>query len=56
VVTHTYLNNVPVSISIPRELLKKIDDKRGDVNRSIWIVKKLEICISMEEKGIKLQK
>ena len=39
-----------IGISIPEELLKKIDDQKGDVTRSKYITRLLEEAIKQREK------
>jgi len=43
-------NAKPVGISIPKELLEKIDRERGKVPRSVWIVELINKGIGDQKK------
>ena len=34
--------SIPVGISLPKEILEKIDMERGDVSRSRYLLRKIE--------------
>jgi metal-responsive CopG/Arc/MetJ family transcriptional regulator len=42
--------NISVGISIPQEILKKIDAKRGDIPRSKFVLRMLEKVYVLDEK------
>jgi metal-responsive CopG/Arc/MetJ family transcriptional regulator len=43
---HKKMNSVPIGISLPIELIKKIDKERHDVSRSRYILRLIEKNVS----------
>jgi hypothetical protein len=49
--THTKRRNGPFSVSLPYDLLDHIDQKRGDISRSKFILRMIEKDPSMNYSG-----
>lgn len=43
-------NNKATGISLPNEIIQKIDDKRGDVSRSKYLLRILQQFYNLQEK------
>ncbi len=44
-------NTISVGISFPTEILKKIDEERGDISRSKYLLKIIKrLCLENDEK------
>jgi metal-responsive CopG/Arc/MetJ family transcriptional regulator len=49
---HKNMNSVPIGISLPIELVKKIDKERHDVPRSRYILRLIENGVYTINKGV----
>jgi metal-responsive CopG/Arc/MetJ family transcriptional regulator len=48
---HKKMNSIPIGISLPIELVKKIDKERHDVSRSRYILRLVEKDVCDNNKG-----
>ena len=49
---HKNMNSIPIGISLPIELVKKIDKERHDVSRSRYILRLIEKNVRSNVGGI----
>lgn len=49
--SNTYIQkqSIPIGISLPEELIEKIDTQRGDINRSRFILRLIELGLKTKE-------
>ena len=53
VITNISVQSKPVSLTIPKQMLEKIDESRGDVSRSRYVLRLIEKAYDAKDAQVK---